>query len=429
MVEEKQKRDAKNAGSSKRATRSINKKEEGSPPQSTPKVVMEEAPKDKKHDQPRGPLYKLKYDIGLVTDLKKVFEEHILNSKMDMTLGDILGIAKCKFREEIIDIIKRKRQIPSDQELDAVKSQGIDVGPGSVDARSIEDVVGSSTGDGYEIFIGGKAEDVDKFIRRIELTALKSKRDDGAFKVRLVSLLLEGEAREWCEDRLEDEKKANWDDIALSQALKEEFGRVDNPVDLWREPSKLHQGEQEDINVYVNRFEACWRNIIKRLGENQMPLDFLKKDRFVALVHHGIKEKVELKDPATYNEAMRIAREQWRKKVQQGHNQAQVPPQFNVGILEAVHEVDEDDEVDVFENKWKRAQRLESEGHNKEERAREKLRRDEDKGKAPMEEGKSSKQAKARARRRKIGMDDFQLGKGQPAYDLLEDLKNKRADI
>ncbi|MCO5606939.1 hypothetical protein L7F22_061130 [Adiantum nelumboides] len=218
-----------------------------------------------------------------------------------------------------------------------------------------------------------------------------------------------------------------------------------------------------------------------------MPSDFLKKDRFVVLVHHGIREKVELKNPGTYDEAVRIAREQWRKKVrrhdmenkerevlihqrdayvpmhnvveplpldihverdvhveaprvnnrgqkalhqdiqrlteqignlnlamqamqqklrrpqgeqpqrnrgdnvqQQGHNQAQVPPQFNVGILEAVHEVDEDDEVDVLANKRTRAQRSESEGHLKEERAREKLRRDEDKGKAPMEEGESS---------------------------------------
>ncbi|MCO5602919.1 hypothetical protein L7F22_057059 [Adiantum nelumboides] len=160
------------------------------------------------------------------------------------------------------------------------------------------------TGYGYEVFTGGKAQDVDKFIRRIDLTALKSNRDDCAFKVRLVSLLLEGEAREWYEDRLEDERKANWD--ALSQALREEFGRVDNPEDLWRELSKLHQGEQEDINVYVNSFEACWRNIMKGLGENQMPSNFLKKDRFVALVHHGIREKVELKDPGTYDEAVRI---------------------------------------------------------------------------------------------------------------------------
>ena len=51
-----------------------------------------------------------------------------------------------------------------------------------------------------------------------------------------------------------------------------------------------------------------------------------------------------------------------------------------------------------------------------------------DNGKAPMEEGESSKHVKTR-RRRKIGMEDFQLGEGQPPYDLFEDVKKKRADI
>ncbi|KAI5053903.1 hypothetical protein GOP47_0031205 [Adiantum capillus-veneris] len=60
-------------------------------------------------------------------------------------------------------------------------------------------------GDRYEVFKGGKGEDVEKFIQRIKLIALKSNTDNGAFKVRLASLLLEGEAREWYEDMLEDD--------------------------------------------------------------------------------------------------------------------------------------------------------------------------------------------------------------------------------
>ncbi|MCO5615056.1 hypothetical protein L7F22_069344 [Adiantum nelumboides] len=103
-VEEKCKQDEEIAGSSKRATRSINKKEEV--PKPLPEVNMEDAPKDKKQDKLRGPSYKLKFDIELAIDLKKVFEERILNSKVEMTLGDILGIAMRKFHEEIIDIFK-----------------------------------------------------------------------------------------------------------------------------------------------------------------------------------------------------------------------------------------------------------------------------------------------------------------------------------
>ncbi|MCO5567744.1 hypothetical protein L7F22_021438 [Adiantum nelumboides] len=120
-VEEKRKQDEEAAESSKRATRSSNKKEEV--PKPSLEVNMEDAPKDKKQDKPKGPFYKLKFDIELATDLKKVLEGRILNSKVEMTLGDILGIAKREFHEEIIDIIKRKRQIPSDQEPEGVKSQ------------------------------------------------------------------------------------------------------------------------------------------------------------------------------------------------------------------------------------------------------------------------------------------------------------------
>ncbi|MCO5586333.1 hypothetical protein L7F22_040272 [Adiantum nelumboides] len=109
MVEEKRKRDEETLGTTKRATKASSRKEEGIPPKPTPKV-------DKKQGKPRGPSYKLKLDIEVATDLKKVFEERILNSKVEMTPGDILGIAKHEFHEAIIDIIKKKRQIPSDHE-------------------------------------------------------------------------------------------------------------------------------------------------------------------------------------------------------------------------------------------------------------------------------------------------------------------------
>ncbi|MCO5586670.1 hypothetical protein L7F22_040612 [Adiantum nelumboides] len=95
-VEEKQKRDEETVGSSARATKSSKKKEDVLKP--TPEVNMKDAPKDKKQGKPRGPSYKLKFNIELAKDLKKVFVR-ILNSKVEMTLGDILGIAKHKFHE------------------------------------------------------------------------------------------------------------------------------------------------------------------------------------------------------------------------------------------------------------------------------------------------------------------------------------------
>ena len=68
-------------------------------------------------------------------------------------------------------------------------------------------------GSTYEPFKGNIDEDVDYFLRRIELAAFDSNRDEDASKLRLVGLLLEGQAREWYEDTLQDEKKRDWDQL------------------------------------------------------------------------------------------------------------------------------------------------------------------------------------------------------------------------
>ncbi|MCO5559176.1 hypothetical protein L7F22_012770 [Adiantum nelumboides] len=75
---------------------------------------MEESTTGKKKEpakgKQKGPAYKLQSEIELATNLKKVLEERILNSKVEFTFREVLGIAKREFHEEIIDIIKRKRQ-------------------------------------------------------------------------------------------------------------------------------------------------------------------------------------------------------------------------------------------------------------------------------------------------------------------------------
>ncbi|MCO5603230.1 hypothetical protein L7F22_057377 [Adiantum nelumboides] len=119
---DKEKRRCKNGdeGPSKRSTRSGGKND-ATPPRApptkeapSPEMTMEESTTGKKKEptkgKQKGPAYKLQSDIELATNLKKVLEERILNSKVEFTLGEVLGIAKHKFHEEIIDIIKRKRQ-------------------------------------------------------------------------------------------------------------------------------------------------------------------------------------------------------------------------------------------------------------------------------------------------------------------------------
>ena len=56
-----------------------------------------------------SPSFKLASDIETMTDTKQVLETRILNSKVEFTLREVLGIAKKEFHEVIIDIIRRKR--------------------------------------------------------------------------------------------------------------------------------------------------------------------------------------------------------------------------------------------------------------------------------------------------------------------------------
>ncbi|MCO5592873.1 hypothetical protein L7F22_046877 [Adiantum nelumboides] len=127
FVEDKRKREDEAPETSKRQTQANTRSDGERMQKSTPilEVQMKDASKEKKQSKVRGPSYKLRSDIELATNLKKVFEERILNSKVEMTLGDILGIAKREFHEEIIDIIKRKRHVPVEQETNPTNSQNI----------------------------------------------------------------------------------------------------------------------------------------------------------------------------------------------------------------------------------------------------------------------------------------------------------------
>ena len=56
------------------------------------------------------PAFKLASDIEQQTDLKRVFEERILDSRVDFSLRELLGIAKKEFHDLLVDLVKRKRQ-------------------------------------------------------------------------------------------------------------------------------------------------------------------------------------------------------------------------------------------------------------------------------------------------------------------------------
>ena len=70
-----------------------------------------EAMKEDKGKHKVAPSFKLVFDIETSTDLKQVLESRILDSKVELTLREVLAIAKTEFHEVIIDMIQRKRQV------------------------------------------------------------------------------------------------------------------------------------------------------------------------------------------------------------------------------------------------------------------------------------------------------------------------------
>ena len=49
--------------------------------------------------------------------MRKVLEEKVLDSHVDLTLRELLGIAKKEFHDTIVDLIKRKRQQSDEEEV------------------------------------------------------------------------------------------------------------------------------------------------------------------------------------------------------------------------------------------------------------------------------------------------------------------------
>ena len=59
----------------------------------------------------KSPSFKLLSDIEASTYLKKILEERILDSKVELSLRELLGIAKKEFHEAIMDGLKENGRV------------------------------------------------------------------------------------------------------------------------------------------------------------------------------------------------------------------------------------------------------------------------------------------------------------------------------
>ena len=116
FVDEKRKRtDLNECPSKKHDTRSFKKNEEmiktTRQEDGSSKKIVEEPTQPMEENSKMGkdrltPTYKLRSYIEQTTNLRMVLEERVLDSHIDLTLRELLGIAKKEFHETIVDLIK-----------------------------------------------------------------------------------------------------------------------------------------------------------------------------------------------------------------------------------------------------------------------------------------------------------------------------------
>ena len=60
--------------------------------------------------------YKLGSNIEQMRDLKKILKERVIDSHGTLSLRELLGITKKEFHDMIVDLVKRKKQQPDEED-------------------------------------------------------------------------------------------------------------------------------------------------------------------------------------------------------------------------------------------------------------------------------------------------------------------------
>ncbi|KAL3692893.1 hypothetical protein R1sor_006544 [Riccia sorocarpa] len=122
LVEEKRRREDEGEGSSTKKLNRLQTQVEKSRQEPLPEdILMKEATtklptkeKEAARDKGKGPAYKLQSDVEAAVNIKEVIEKRILNSKIEISLRELMGLAKREVHDFLIDGVKKKRQTADD---------------------------------------------------------------------------------------------------------------------------------------------------------------------------------------------------------------------------------------------------------------------------------------------------------------------------
>ena len=80
---------------------------------------------------------------------------------------------------------------------------------------------------------------------------------------------------------------------------------------------------------------------MERLGNNQVPPDFMKHDQFIVALHEDIKGKVYDKEPEYFERAKEVAINKWRKRMRKLGRDMREDDEAIEGVSPYAHKIHE----------------------------------------------------------------------------------------
>ena len=71
----------------------------------------------------------------------------------------------------------------------------------------------------------------------------------------------------------------------------------------------------EPVKSYIKKFSMLWESLGKALQPQVAPLDMMRKERILASLQDGLRWRVELKKPRSFEDALEVAKnKEWKFK-------------------------------------------------------------------------------------------------------------------
>ena len=162
----------------------------------------------------------------------------------------------------------------------------------------------------FSSYHGAKGEGAEDFCDNFELVCITCGHDTDAMRLRAFPLVMKNEAKVWY-NNLGDDNKETW--AALRAAFLQRYQKGHTPEERWQKLSDLKMTSLEGYSKYEAKFVELWGLWVASLGEGEGAPDFLKKDKFLVGLCEPLRKKVRGKFPASYEEAIAIAKRKKKK--------------------------------------------------------------------------------------------------------------------